>query len=824
MSSNNGPSGRSPYQPPASRGSNRRRLSAEMPSIDDSSNSPLFMNGHGLLRLSPSSAAHWSPAMGGHNNNNPSARRQRRFFDNVASNNNNSNNDRSAATHQQGQQKKEDKKGEKNSGNKGEEPLGENSNNTDAGDEEIMDGIQISKLRALTKEALGTPSSSSLPSTAVFYAGLLYAKTQSQDDSFLYAQALARNGEAKRCVRLLEQSGILDLYNTTPSLRLESVLLAAEAMSTLSEWQSVLDLLEDASQLVTNGDQADNHYGPQNFSLEDNDEMAWETFLQTVETPANYIHPVSRLCLWRGRAYSETGHPQRAALYWKRAIRMDYKCVQALDFLLSRSAITPQEAYEVVAGLDFEPQMEWLKHLYLARIELSPQDVQDESVVEMDPRDLSHNSTQMDINMHMPSGSPFSFQAHPQYLDASSIQISSPSMLQTPNNNEKMHFATRNLGGNTVNKEVNAESKDQKLPSAKSDIQVNVDEAFSKLWNVHKLYQSPEVLAMAARRAYRRYDLKGALEHCHQLAAIDPLCQTAGYVYVSTLAALGHKRHLFRLAHEWVEASPKSARAWFAVGSYYYACERYHVAQRHFCRATRLDPHCTEAWIAFGCSFAACDESDQALASFRAAQRLSPGEYASLLYMGMEYLRTNHLVLAQYFLSSALKASGGDPLCLNELGVLSIQRGDYDGAIGWFVRAIRACVQSEVNGDERKTIEECIELCQEKHWEPTIFNLGQCCRKTRKFKEAVRCFERCVALSPVSVAGCILHRLLVSFLCSIVNLSVFWTNSYLFHRRNVLGIQPWPLPSISWVTWTMPLICIIRRLAVRPMTPLVLRC
>ena len=77
MSNNTGPSGRSPYAPPSR--SNRRRLSAEHPpDADHSSTSPMFMSGHGLLRVSPHSAAAWSPAVG----TNPSARRPRRFFDN----------------------------------------------------------------------------------------------------------------------------------------------------------------------------------------------------------------------------------------------------------------------------------------------------------------------------------------------------------------------------------------------------------------------------------------------------------------------------------------------------------------------------------------------------------------------------------------------------------------------------------------------------------------------------------------------------------------------------------------------------------------------
>lgn len=786
MSNNTGPASRS----------NRRRMSAEYNpplTAEDPSTSPVFMNGHSLFRGAPSTggATHWSPAaaaMAGTTTNNPSARRQRRFFENSDG----ADGGGSAGSQQQRRRSKEGmfpsstnlpsvvrQSDNHNTANN-------NKNRSDG--EAVMDGINVEKLRALTKEALGTPAVSSLPSTSVFYASLLYAKTQSQEDCFLYAQALSRNGESKRCVRLLEQSGILDPLGSSPPLRLEAVLLAAEALSVLGEWQGVLELLEDASQLVistgcnvSNRSQSHPSQGQhQCFQLEDDDDMAWDSIFKSVEQPKHYIHPVSRLCLWRGRAYAETGHPQRAAIYWQRAIRMDSKCVQALDLLLARSVVTPQEAYEIIENLNMEAPMEWLRDLYLARIELSPQDVHDKTGGSADHHHTNtsyHCAQTTDVNMqNMPSDTPsFAMEGHSQYLDASSIQMASPSLMNSPRgdtattptdpsfqnilgssddgiNNAKKNSATSGVQFAYNTKDRSSGYADKKLP-AKSPVQVHVDEAFAKLWNVHKLHQSPEVLSMAARRAYRRYDLRGALEHCQQLATIDPLCQTAGYVYISTLAALGHKRHLFRLAHEWVEASPKSARAWFAVGSYYYACERYHVAQRHFCRATRLDPHCTEAWIAFGCSFAACDESDQALASFRAAQRLSPGEYASLLYMGMEYLRTNHLVLAQYFLSSAFKASGGDPLCLNELGVLSIQRSDYEGAIGWFSRALRACVQDEFEGDDRKSVADCIVLCQEPHWEATIFNLGQCYRKTRKFTEASRCFERCIALSPEKCSG-----------------------------------------------------------------------
>jgi anaphase-promoting complex subunit 6 len=581
----------------------------------------------------------------------------------------------------------------------------------------MMDGMDLTQLRRLAENASGSSFIASSPAMAVCYAGLLYAKTQSPDDAFLYAQTLAKNGQEKRAVRLLERSGLLDPQFQPFEKRLEAVLLAVRSLATLDEWEQVLDLLEDAS-LPTRtssgvGDDAEWVPVPP-LPLDDGDDIGWAAFATAVHPSPHTVHPISRLCLWRGRAYLETGHPTRAAVYWKRALQIDSKCVEALDFLLGRRIVAPQEAYELITGLTLEPEVEWLRHYYLARIDLPPQDLTE------------------DVKTNTKSGlatTPL-FSMNGTAVDASSINITSPFMTTADITATDGSF----------------EKDSSKTKTMKSAIQRDVDKAFNKLWEGYKLNQSSDLLAMAANRCYRRYDVQGSLKYCEDLSVIDPLCPTAGYVYIATLVALGHKRRLFGVAHDWVEASPKTARAWFAVGSYYYACERYRVAQRHFCRATRLDPRCPEAWIAFGCSFAACDESDQALASFRAAQRLAPGDHSSLLYMGMEYLRTNHLALAQHFLTSAFKTSGGDPLCLHELGVLAFLKGEHDAAIQWYLRGLSACQQSL----KSTKAEDLIDACKDSYWEPTLFNLGQCYRKTRAFHLASRCFERCLALNPVS--------------------------------------------------------------------------
>ncbi|KAL3912067.1 MAG: hypothetical protein SGARI_001339 [Bacillariaceae sp.] len=319
--------------------------------------------------------------------------------------------------------------------------------------------------------------------------------------------------------------------------------------------------------------------------------------------------------------------------------------------------------------------------------------------------------------------------------------------------------------------------------------QATAEQALHLLKKKYKLSNSPEVLAMAAQQAFGHYQFVDTLKYCQALLSPPPnnnngnsnataqhhhghahsnvLDGKAAFCYVSALSQLRQKRTLFRIGHEWVSSAPKEAKSWFAVGAYYYACQR---AQRHFCRATRLDPQCVEAWIAFGASFAACDESDQALASFRAAQRIAPGHHVSLLYIGMEYLRTNHLVLAEHFLLAAHESCHGtDALAMSELGVLNMHQKKLDHAIAWFLQALGA--NADVLKESEKhhptslldvdALESLVENVHDEYWEPTLYNLAHVYRKERFFDHAVVCLERCIALkessSAYSALGYVLH-------------------------------------------------------------------
>jgi tetratricopeptide (TPR) repeat protein len=546
------------------------------------------------------------------------------------------------------------------------------------------------------------PQLRQLASQSSFYASLLYSQTKDPQDAFLLAQQQCKELQYASCLRVLEEARLLQSDQPWNAL-----ILACQALAATQDWTALLDVVEDACRLTSQTIEGAPTFRALSLSqpLEDDDNIGWQGLFNSIHT-SSVIHPLAVILYWRGQAYQATGNGPRAALYWKKALMLDCQVSQAWQGLWHAHLLTPLEAYQLIKDMKF-PNLGWLKDLYLARIEVTCP----EPTTSNDTGTLLLDET---------------YSAHPN-LDASSIQLSSPIA----------SFSTPGLVDLTAQ---SFHEQAGKYSACHSDVQ----EAYEHVCHDHQLAQSPQVLALSARRSYRNYQWHQALQYCQSLAVFDPTLSDVAFLYIASLVILGHKRVLFRVAHEWVEASPKSPQSWFAVGAYYLACERYHVAQRHFCRATRLDPQCSEAWLAFGCAFASCDESDQALASFRAAQRLSPGEHTSLLYMGMEYVRTNHLVLAQYFLQAAWNASAGDPLCAHEMGVLHLQQKDFSSAQQWFQRALTIAV----GGSRTEKLQDLLSNCQDSYWEPTIFNFGHALRKTKQYESAKSCFKKCMSLRP----------------------------------------------------------------------------
>lgn len=223
-------------------------------------------------------------------------------------------------------------------------------------------------------------------------------------------------------------------------------------------------------------------------------------------------------------------------------------------------------------------------------------------------------------------------------------------------------------------------------------------------------------------------------------------------MYLAAMVELRLKHELFYCAHELVKAYPKNAASWFAVGCYYLLVGKNDAAQRYFHKSAKLAPRFAPAWIGFGNAFAAQDESEQAMAAYRSASRLFQGSHVPLMFIGMEYLRTNNLPLAKHFLRGARKLCASDPMVANELGVVELRQGALADAEQTFLSVLALF---ERLPDRSPLKDAC---------ESAVFNLAQCYRKMRDFTKAAHYFRVALSLKPgdASVRGALgvtLHAL-----------------------------------------------------------------
>lgn len=540
------------------------------------------------------------------------------------------------------------------------------------------------------------------------------------------------------------------------------------------------------------------------------------------------IHPMAQFSTLRGRIYDALGNSHKASVWLQASLHIDVFCIEAFHLLIERNLLSTLEQWALIDTLHFDSasiedsnlaynrkigtEKLWLRDLMISRLHCSSPNARNRETKQHQlDKDTSHQNKYTTASSCFNNLTTFSLnQTIISQRDPSSnmfLDILSPG--SSIKDISAIHHEHTPVLGQTKNSDQSQLQEEIIVDNNKiQDIQ-DVDLAFIRLTTtysgptqkvfpksnedngqkehgasfnvdaVHAPFQrSTTVLAYAARRALLCHALHVAASFCAEIYSLDPLCPYVLYTHIVTLAGLKRKRELFYLAHQLVQANPKAASSWFAVGCYYYICGRYDVAQRHFCRATRLQPKCTESWIAFGNSFAMADESDQALAAYRAAQRCDSGNtHMPFLQMGMEYLRTSHLTLARHFFECAMNRNPDDPLPASELGVCAYKHGQYEEAVAWSLQAMylrekleqrmsllcqvhsksvadeisAPFLQSSLESNTSVFAEEplsCILSCRDPYWEPTISNLGHSYRKLRSYEKAVVCYEVALRLCP----------------------------------------------------------------------------
>ena len=398
---------------------------------------------------------------------------------------------------------------------------------------------------------------------------------------------------------------------------------------------------------------------------------------------ANNIRFEAAMCYLRGLCFAKQNAFDRARDCYKDAVRIDIQCFEAFDQLMKNSLMSPAEELEFLESLDFD------------------------SVSSPDP-------------MMAQEAAHFTKMLYTTRLS----KYSSPIILSDATETLSTHY---NL----------AENPDILLSRAEAlYTQCRFAEALELTSSILSTSQSTDMTSPNSSIP--------AQNHLGHAPAIYPL-------HLACLYETGATNALFLLSHMLADHSPEEPYTYLAIGVYYLSVSKVAEARRFFSKASLLDPHSAPAWIGFAHTFAAEGEHDQAIAAYSTAARLFQGSHLPQLFLGMQHLALNNMSLAHEYLcaaysmstgaapgsvpalppnpSSAAAAVGGDPLVLNELGVVFYHQNQLAGAIEFFQQALALATTLH---------------CEPSAWVATRANLGHALRRMGRLPEALREFDECL--------------------------------------------------------------------------------
>lgn len=392
------------------------------------------------------------------------------------------------------------------------------------------------------------------------------------------------------------------------------------------------------------------------------------------------------MCYLRGLCYAKRNSFERARDCYKDAVRIDVQCFEAFDELMKNSLMSPAEEMAFLDQLDFDSiriddqshaaeAAEFTKMLYTTRLSKYAS-----------PARLAHATETLSTHYNL---------------------AANPDLLLT--RAETLYTQCRFYEALTITTGILNSKPDSTTPADQSDS-----------------------------------NTAASLGHSKQLYPL----------HLALLYETGSHNTLFHLSHTLSVHAPHESYTYLAIGTYYFSTSRIAEARRFFSKASLMDPHSPAAWIGFAHTFAAEGEHDQAIAAYSTANRLFQGSHLPQLFLGMQHLALNNMQLAWEYCNNAFEMStgvsssktpgeseissrmfnntrdlGGDPLVLNEIGVILYHQANLPSAARLF----------------KKALELATELgCNMAAWVATRANLAHTLRRLSRFDEALAEFDECL--------------------------------------------------------------------------------
>lgn len=255
-----------------------------------------------------------------------------------------------------------------------------------------------------------------------------------------------------------------------------------------------------------------------------------------------------------------------------------------------------------------------------------------------------------------------------------------------------------------------------------------------KLVEEYNLGDNPDVLFSFADALYANFRWADCFTITTRVLGLVSIHNLTMPLHIACMYHLQHLHSkLFMLAHEMVDREPENPISWYAVGVWYLSGGKWHQARQYFSKTSLMDPRFAPAWVAFGHTFALEGEHDHAVTAYSTCARMFTGSHLPLMFVGMEHIMLSNYALADEALNAAYSMCDGDPLLMNERGVMAYNHGDFEKAATFFQEALEL---AQVTQSSRKS------------WATTYINLGTCYRRLRRLDDAQETYKKVLELEP----------------------------------------------------------------------------
>ncbi|KAF8876755.1 hypothetical protein BD779DRAFT_1559710 [Infundibulicybe gibba] len=255
-----------------------------------------------------------------------------------------------------------------------------------------------------------------------------------------------------------------------------------------------------------------------------------------------------------------------------------------------------------------------------------------------------------------------------------------------------------------------------------------------RLVDEYGLGDNPDVLFSFADALYSNFRWADCFVITSRILGLVSIHNTTMPLHIACMYHLSHLHSkLFILAHEMVDREPENPISWYAVGVWYLSGGKWAQARQYFSKTSLMDPRFGPAWIAFGHTFALEGEHDHAVTAYSTCARMFTGSHLPLMFVGMEHIMLSNYALADESLNAANIMCDGDPLLINERGVMAFNHGDYQAAADLFQEALDVAQVTQTS---------------QRSWATTYLNLGTCFRKLKQYEEARDSYQKVLELDP----------------------------------------------------------------------------